>query len=264
MNVFNRIAMILLILVVMLLIPLLLIFPEQAEATLRYVADIIQANLAWLNNLSPAAEIGVRLLLGGVGLLVFVIGLVFLALEVIRIRRKTVRLRDGSGRLMMDGISGHIAYYVDLLSDVLQVKPTVISKGKSIEAQVYVETAPGINIPAKTTEIKETVRRVIEEELGLQLKGDVKVTVQPVYPKHETPNKRKQKPAPAPAAGSIDVSPPAKEAAWEDYSPPLEAPEPENPAVNASSVPPETAEETSAPSEFIEVKTQTDEEPAGQ
>lgn len=247
MNVFNRIVMILLILATMLLIPLLLIFPEQAEAALRYVADIIQANLVWMNSLSPTAEMGVRLLLGGAGLLVFVIGLVLLALEVIRIRRKTVRLKNGSGHLMMDGISGHIAYYVDLLADVLRVKPTVTSKGKSVEAQVYVETAPGVNIPAKTIEIKDTVRRVIEEELGLQLKGEVKVTVQPVYPKREVSNKRKQTPAPPPAATVVDVSPPAIETVWEDYSPPLEAPE--------------TADEPA--SEFIEVKTQADEEPAG-
>lgn len=252
MNVFNRIVIILLILAAMLLIPLLLIFPEQAEAALRYVADIIQANLVWMNNLSPTAEIGVRLLLGGVGLLVFVIGLVFLALEVIRIRRKTVRLKNGSGQLMMDGISGHIAYYVDLLADVLRVKPTVTSKGKSVEAQVYVETAPGVNIPAKTIEIKDTVRRVIEEELGLQLKGEVKVTVQPVYPKHEIANKRRQKPTPSSTARPVEASSPVKDAALEEYHPPLEAPEPED-----------WTEETSISSAFIEVKTPTGEEPAG-
>ena len=41
MNLFNRIVIILLILAAMLIIPLILIFPEQAESGLRYVADII-------------------------------------------------------------------------------------------------------------------------------------------------------------------------------------------------------------------------------
>ncbi|MBN1935645.1 MAG: hypothetical protein JW934_13335 [Anaerolineae bacterium] len=245
MNLVNRIAIILLILAAMLLIPLLLIFPEQAESALRYAADIVEANLVWLNGLSPAAEIGVRVLLGGAGLFVFIIGLLFLGLEVVRIRRKTVRLKDGSGELMMDGISGHVAYYVDLLSDVLRVRPTVTSKGKSIEAQVYVETAPGINIPAKTSEIKETVRRVIEEELGLQLKGEVKVTIRPVYPKNEMSRKRGPKQAPLQAARPAAMPEPARETAWEDYTPPLEAPEPEEPA-----------------SELIEVKAPSAEEPA--
>jgi uncharacterized alkaline shock family protein YloU len=255
MNLFNRIVIILLILAAMLLVPLFLMFPEQAEYALRYAADVVQANLVWLNSLSPAAEIGVRVLLGGAGLLVFVIGVVFLALEVVRIRRKTVRLKDGSGELLMDGISGHIAYYVDLLSDVLRVKPTVVSKGKSVEAQVYVETAPGINIPAKTTEIKDTVRQVIEEELGLQLKGEVKVVVKPVYPKHDTSRRRNPKKAMLQATRSPIAPQPVKETqreepALESYAPPLEVPEPE-----------EAAEE--AESERIEVKAQIVEEPAG-
>jgi hypothetical protein len=146
-----------------------------------------------------------------------------------------------------------VAYYVDLLADVLNVKPTVISKGKSIEAQVYVETAPGINIPAKTAEIKETVRRVVEEELGLQLKGEVKVTIKPVYPKYEIASRRGQRQTPLPAARPepVDISLPDKNSALADYAPPLEAPELE-----------EAIEEPD--SELIEVKTQAAEEPAGE
>jgi hypothetical protein len=254
MNLFNRIVIILLILAAMLLVPLVLIFPEQAEYALRYAADVIQANLVWLDSLGPTAEIGVRMLLGGAGLLAFVIGLVFLALEVIRIRRKTVRLKDGSGELMMDGISGHVAYYVDLLSDVLRVKPTVVSKGKAVEAHVFVETAPGINIPAKTAEIKETARRVIEEELGLQLKGEVKVRVKPVYPKHDASRKRTQK-------RTLDRTTRLPDAAPLDEETPSEGAETETdmPAPQAS--PPDGALEEPA-SELIEVKTQVPEEAA--
>jgi uncharacterized alkaline shock family protein YloU len=204
----------------MLIVPLILVFPEQAESGLRYVADIIQANIVWLNEQPPATQIGVRLMLGGAGMLGFVIGLVFLALEIIRIRRKTVRLRDGSGELMMDGIAGHLSYYIDLLSDVLRVKPKVISKGKTVQVELYVETAPGVNIPAKTAEIKETARRVIEEELGLQIKGEVKVMIKPVYPRHDTPKKRMPKPAARPAARPepVDAFLPAAEVALEDFA----------------------------------------------
>ena len=58
MNVFNRIVIILLILTAMVLIPLILIFPEQAQLVLRQGADIIQANVEWMNTLSPTAQIG--------------------------------------------------------------------------------------------------------------------------------------------------------------------------------------------------------------
>ena len=233
MNVFNRIAMILLILVTMLLIPLLLIFPEQAEATLRYVADIIQANMVWLNDLSPTAEIGVRLLLGGVGLLVFVIGLVFLALEVIRIRRKTVRLVDGSGELMMDSVSGHLAYYIDTMPDVLRVKPSVKSRGKTVRTSLYVETLPGVSVIEKSNEISATARQILEDELGLQVDGDIKVIIKPVpYPKG---HRRTTRPAPA------KVEPKEVAPVPEPPPPPEMPPELETEAAPESA--PESAEE---------------------
>jgi len=184
MNVFNRIVIVLLILVAMILIPLALVLPEQAEVALRYAADFVAANLAWLASLTPSAQIGVRLILAAVGLIVFLLGLLFLALEVLRFRRRTVRLRDGSGELLMDGVSGHLAYHIDLLPDVLRVRPKVESKGKSVRTSLYVETAPGINVPAKSAEIKETARRVIEDQLGLELGGEIKVVIRPTpYPR---------------------------------------------------------------------------------
>lgn len=188
MNLFNRIVIILLILAAMLIIPLFFLFPEQAEYMLRYTADVIQANLAWMNTLAPTAYIGIRILLAGMGIIVFFIGVLFLALEVIRISRATVRLKDGGGEVMMDGIAGHLSYTIDLLADVLRVKPKVVSKGKSVQVELYVETAPGVNIPAKTAEIQAAARQVVEEQLGLRINGEVKVLIKPVsYPKSSKP-----------------------------------------------------------------------------
>ena len=45
MSIFNKVVVVLLLLVAMILVPLILIFPEQAESALRYAADVIQANL---------------------------------------------------------------------------------------------------------------------------------------------------------------------------------------------------------------------------
>jgi hypothetical protein len=198
MNLFNRIVIILLILAAMILIPLALMFPEQAQFALRNTADIIQANIDWLNTLTPGAQIGVRLLLSAMGMVAFIIGLLFLVLEVIRIRRTTVRLKDGSGELMMNGVAGHLTYYVDLLPDILRVKPTVRSTGKSVHVALYVETAPGINVPEKSREIRETAQRVLEDQLGLQVKREIKVMIKPVpYPKTSRDKHRPLVTAPA-------------------------------------------------------------------
>jgi len=201
MNIFNRLIIILLILVAMVALPLALIFPEQAAFVLRYGADLIDVNLEWLSTLTPAAEIGVRVLLGAVGLIVFLVGVLFLVLEVIRFRRNTVKLRDGSGELMMDGVSGHLSYYVDMLPDVMNVKPRVQSKGKSVEVSLYVETAPEVSIPDKSAEVRETARRVLEEQLGLRVSKEIQVLIKPVSHPQIRQGKRRpwqQKPAVAP------------------------------------------------------------------
>jgi hypothetical protein len=158
MNIFNRIIVILLILILMILIPLALIFPEQAQVTLRTGADIIQANVDWLNAQSAQSELAVRAVLSVAGLFIFLIGLLLLVLESVRFRRRTVRLRNGSGELTTGGIAEHLGYYIDLLPDVVRVQPAIKSKGKSVSATLLVETAPGINVPEKSSQIRETAR----------------------------------------------------------------------------------------------------------
>jgi hypothetical protein len=184
MRVLNKIVIILMLLVLMILIPAILIFPEQAEFVLRYAADVIQANLGWIQGLSPTAQIAVRLLLALAGLIVFLVGLLLIFLELFRSRRKTVRLKDRSGELMVDSIAGHLTYHIDLLPDVLRVQPVVASSGNKLRATLYVETPPDVHVPQKSAEIKETARKVIEEQLGLQTRGEIKVIVRPTaYPK---------------------------------------------------------------------------------
>lgn len=134
-NLVNRIAVVAFIALGMLILPLALIFPEQAEFIIRYVAEVFKANLVWLDGLSPAAHIGMRVLLAGFGLAIFVVGLILLVLEMISFRRGTAKLRDGSGEIMLDGVVEHLAYHIDLLSDVVRVQPKVTGKGASVQVE---------------------------------------------------------------------------------------------------------------------------------
>jgi hypothetical protein len=199
MNLFNKIVIILVILAAMITIPLTLMFPDQAQAVLRGAADVIQANIDWLSTLTPGAQIGIKLMLSAVGMIAFVAGLLLLALEVIRIRRSTVKLKDGSGELMMNGVAGHVAYYVDLLPGVVRVKPTVQSTGKSVRATVHVETAPGVSVLEKSNEVKQAVQQVLENELGLQVK-EIKVVIKPVSAPRVRSGKRSVAKEPTPVA----------------------------------------------------------------
>jgi hypothetical protein len=232
MNVLNKIVVILLLLAFMILVPLILIFPEQAEGSLRYAADVIRANLDWLKNLSPATQVGVRLLLAMVGMIGFLFGLLLLVLEIFRVRRKTVRLKDKSGEVMVDSITGHLAYHLDLLPDVLRAKPQVVSRGKNVRTTIYIETPPDVNVPSKSAEVQETARQVLEDHLGLDTKGQIKVVVRPVaYPKiGPSPSRRQARPEPSVAPPLAPVEPvPDKEPEEEpyleqSYMPPLEPP----------------------------------------
>lgn len=178
-NLINQIVTVLLILSLTLLLPLTLIFPEQAEFVLRYIADVFKANLVWLEGLTPAAHIGMRVLLAGLGLAVFVVGVVLVVLEMISFRRGTAKLRDGSGEIMLDGVSEHLAYHIDMLADVVRVQPKVNSTGNKVQVELYVETGPDVHIPTKTVEIQQKAKEVLEERLGLQLGGDIRVIIRP-------------------------------------------------------------------------------------
>jgi hypothetical protein len=262
MNLFNRILIILVILAVMVVVPFALIFPEQAHRALEYMAGVVLANLDWLYNLTPGAQLGVRIGLAAVGMLVFCIGLLFLVLEVIRIRRSTVKLKDGSGELLMNGVAGHLAYHIDLLPEVLRVRPNVKSAGKSVRASLYVETAPGISVIEKSGEIRQTARQVLEEQLGLQVKGDIKVVIKPVPYPRTRPGRR---PAPAAAAAAAPKPVVAAAPAPEPVSAQPEAPEPSSmppwedvtpePVEKAPlDLPEEGVEDVLGNSEFIDVK----------
>jgi hypothetical protein len=204
MVVLNKIVVILMLLVIMILIPLILIFPEQAEFALRYAADVIKANLEWLQGLSSTAQISIRLLLALAGLIAFLVGLLLIFLELFRTRRKTVRLKDKSGELMVDSIAGHLTYHLDLLPDVLRVRPVVSSNGKNLSTTIHIETPPDVNVPQKSAEVKETARKVIEEQLGLQTKGEIKVIVRPIaYPKISPVEQARPARADRPSAPSL-------------------------------------------------------------
>jgi hypothetical protein len=235
----------------MVICPLILIVPEQVEAALQYGADVIHWNLEWLNSLDPSTQVGMRLVLAAAGLIVFLIGLLFLALELIRPRRGTVRLKDESGELMIDSISGHLAYHIDLLPDVLRVRPNVSSRGKSVRADLYVETSPNVSVPAKSAEIREKARQVIEQQLGLQIDGEIREVIKPTsYSKSRRSIQRQIQEQPAEEVPA-PVSPPE-----EDFAAPLELPgEPRAGLQDAGFSPMEAPASTDeAPHSTIEVK----------
>lgn len=243
MNILNKIVVCLLLLAVMIMIPVLLIFPEQIEPVVRYAADIILANLDWLNAQSSGAQIGIRLLLALGGLLAFLVGLLLLVLEIFPLRRKTVSLQDNSGELVIDSIHEHLNYHLDLLPDVLRVRPKITSRGKAVRATIYVETPPDVNVPQKSAEVQETTRQVLQEQLGLQTK-EIKVVIRPVeYPKLSTSERKRPMRADRPISPPLTPVEPMVE---DQEAAPLSPRQEEHPYLDDSSWPPAEPEQLEA------------------
>lgn len=165
MNVFNRIVVVLLLLFSVPLLLLLIgivIFPMQA-------ANVLSVLVGGLRNIPITVKVIVIL----ASLLFLVVDIVLLWFELRQpAASRTVRIRQvtgGEAELFTDSIEGRLAYNIDQLPDVVRVSPTVIGRGKGVEVVLEVETRPDIDVPAKTEEVMQVARQVIEERMGLEL-----------------------------------------------------------------------------------------------
>lgn len=119
--------------------------------------------------------------------LVFVVCGLLLWLELRRPRGKAVRVRKVSGeeaKVTTDSIAQRLTFNIDQLSEVISVKPKITAKGKGVHVRLNVETGPEIDVPAKTEEISQVAKEVIEERMGLKLAGKLEINIKHApYPK---------------------------------------------------------------------------------
>jgi len=167
MNTFNRVIMIILLLVSLVFWTVTLIVPQMivkwALLWLTYFDEMLSgANAFWL------ATAGI-----GLAILVDLILLIILWLEIRRPRLKGVRVQrieGGEVELATDSISQRLAYYIDGLAGVNKVQPHVVSRGKTVDVVLDLETTHEVeDIPAKTEEVVQVATKVVEEQLGLKL-----------------------------------------------------------------------------------------------
>lgn len=165
MTIFNRIVVILLLLFSVPLLLLLIgivVFPVQS-------ADVLAALVGSIRNISTTT----RLLIVLASLLMLIVDIVLLWLELRQpAAARMVRIKQvtgGEAEMPTDSIEGRLAYNIDQLADVIRVKPTVTSRGKGVEVLLEVETRPDIDVPAKTEEIMDVARQVVEDRMGLEL-----------------------------------------------------------------------------------------------
>ncbi len=182
MNTFNRVVMIVLLLVLLVLSFVTALVPFFVLDALIQFLMTTRSSLANMYHTGPfifmIAQVGIVLAL------VIIFG-TLLVLEIRRSKPPVVRVTTPDGKpatILVDSVAMRLRYHLDQLADVIDVRPDVKAKGDVVHVTVEVETSPDINVPMKTQEILHLIREVVEERMGLKLgRADVRIKHAP-YP----------------------------------------------------------------------------------
>ncbi len=238
MNVFNRIVMCILIL-------LSLAAAVFLFATHVYGLETIGNAVNALRDALYADPMIFYAFLAATGLWA-VLMIVLFILEVRRPRRKFVRIRTKSGgkaQLGVESVMQSLEYRIDELAGVRKVHPRIISHGRDVEVIVDLDTSPSVNVPVLTDQVVDLCHSIVEEQLGVKIRGKVVVNVRhepyprgtmpPTGPLGEaaiatTPTLTQARPRPAPTARPAPA--PTVEPVTAAPEEPAPALEPEEPA----------------------------------
>jgi hypothetical protein len=181
MNIFNRIVVTLLLLALIPIITVGLIVPAEAVQLLQDMLDDADSGV---DGSPSVVQLALR---GGLALLIDAVLVFMLYLEVRRRRGvRVVPVRaagGGKAHVAVDSIVSRLEYHVDRLPGVLGATIKVSGHRRGVEVLLDVETVADVYLPTIIEEISSATRQVVEEEMGLKLKGKPKINLHPVaYP----------------------------------------------------------------------------------
>jgi hypothetical protein len=196
MNTFNRIVLVILLLAAMILCSFVFVVPVQA---LRVLAQQAGGVADFLARVRPVVRLLVGILLA---LIVDLVCILLIVLEVRRSASRSIRVEQASGgevTLSIASIADQVKAEVNQLPEVLQAKPKVTAKRKGVLVELDAKIAAEAGVPGKAEKIVETVRRVVEEKMGLRLARAPKVNIEAV---RQAPGTRVAEPPAAPSEAS--------------------------------------------------------------
>ncbi|GFP21365.1 hypothetical protein HKBW3S06_00591 [Candidatus Hakubella thermalkaliphila] len=178
-NIFNRIAVVLLLLVVIFI---------SAVIMVDTFINVIDSSTV-LDAISPTLDFLGRFGLAGILFLVLLISILLLILELYIRRPQTVtvaNLETGKARISVTSIADQIRQDVIRVSEIHNARVRVEPKGKGIVARLLVEISQDIDVPGKTQEVMQVVQNTVSSKLGLKL-IDTKMTLVYVPPSPARP-----------------------------------------------------------------------------
>ncbi|MBN1262005.1 MAG: hypothetical protein JXB35_15100 [Anaerolineae bacterium] len=194
MNTFNRVVIVVVLVVLIPLVSVFLVIPHAALSDVGEWAMNLGDRL-WAMN--PLPRLGAGILLA---LAFDLLALLLIVLEVRPKRKPFIRVQDITGGLAtvsVESVVQQLQYRLDPLPAVIEVKPAVQARRNKVQAVVDVIVSAGVNVPEKAGELVELVKDVLERELGLQTAGEpeIRITVA-VPPKSIRPAKAAPGPLP--------------------------------------------------------------------
>ncbi len=177
MNTFNRVALVLLLLLAMVLCSVAFIVPLRTLQTIAVQADTLADLLA---RVRPVVRLPVGIL---VVMIVDLLGILLIVLEVRRPTVKSIQVEQAAGgevTLSVASIADQLKAEIDQLPEILQVKPKVSAKRNGVMVEVDAKIAAQAGVPNKAERIVEAIRHVVEQKMGLKLARPPKVNIEAV------------------------------------------------------------------------------------
>jgi hypothetical protein len=182
-NIFNRIMMVLAILVVFVVGTIGLVVPEQSLAVIKAVVD---ATLHTLGRIRPEFILPFRALLILCAVLLDLLLIGVLVSEVRGPARRSIpvqKISGGTVSVTIESLAERLQYHLDQLADVISVKAKITPRGKSVDLELDIQTGADVNVPEKAEQVLEVARQVIEDKMGLKLARQPRVYIHAVpYP----------------------------------------------------------------------------------
>jgi len=176
MRIFNKIVVVILILVALPVGTLFLVLPD---VTATGLANASTSLAALVTAFGQATRMGLLML-------ALALDLVLLWLLYLELRRKptpgarVTRIRGGEGEVTVEAVKQRIRHHVTQLSDVVEVRADISAKGGRVGVALDVVTSPHVNVPQKIDEIVQVVREAVTGGMGLSLRGKPTVSVRHV------------------------------------------------------------------------------------
>lgn len=191
MNTFNRVVIVILLLIAIVACTISSVLPIRTVDTLSRQLDGLAD---FFERLRPIIRIPLGIL---VALTLDVVFVLLIILEIRRRAPKSIQVEQTSGgevKISVASIADRLNYEVDQLPGVLRSKSSVAAKRGGVTVELDVEMAAKLDVPQKAEQIVETARRVVEETMGLKLSQPPKVNLRAVP--HPKEPKKKQVPTP--------------------------------------------------------------------